>query len=122
MAFVMIPTFLKLNYRTGSFLSKLKQVDWPGSFLFIASATSFLIPLTWGGVMYPWNHWKTILPLILGVVGVAIFIVYSKLTPLDPLIRGSIFQRRTASISCFGTVIQGTIVSFPLSGNFPSHL
>lgn len=28
-------------------LEKFKKVDWLGSFLFIASLTSFLIPITW---------------------------------------------------------------------------
>jgi hypothetical protein len=46
--FVMIPLFLSLKYKTGNFLEKLKRVDWLGSFIFIASTTSFLIPVTWG--------------------------------------------------------------------------
>ena len=46
--FVMIPLFLSLQYKTGDFLEKLKRVDWLGSFIFIASTTSFLIPVTWG--------------------------------------------------------------------------
>lgn len=45
--FVLVPLFLKLNQKTGSFLAKLRRVDWIGSFLFVASATSFLIPITW---------------------------------------------------------------------------
>lgn len=43
----MIPLFLKLQYKPGNFMQKLKQIDWIGSFLFVASTTSTLIPITW---------------------------------------------------------------------------
>lgn len=47
-AFLAIPIFLKLNIKVGSIMQKLKAFDWIGSFLFIASITSFLVPLSWG--------------------------------------------------------------------------
>lgn len=46
-AFILIPLFLRLNQKTGSFLTKLRRVDWIGSFVFVASATAFLMPVTW---------------------------------------------------------------------------
>ncbi|KAI9701069.1 MAG: hypothetical protein M1836_001738 [Candelina mexicana] len=109
-AFVAIPLFLRFNYTVGSIFEKLKRVDWIGSCIFVASTTAFLIPITWGGIQYSWTHWRTLTPLILGVFGLLAFVLYSKLTPLDPLIRGSIFKSRTALVSYFGTVIHGTIL------------
>lgn len=47
-AFVAIPVCLRLTHKVGSIVDKLKVFDWVGSFLFISSLTSFLIPLTWG--------------------------------------------------------------------------
>lgn len=47
-AFVAIPVCLRLTHKAGSIFEKLKAFDWFGSFLFISSLTSFLIPLTWG--------------------------------------------------------------------------
>ena len=47
-AFVAIPVCLRLTPKAGSIFEKLKTFDWFGSFLFISSLTSFLIPLTWG--------------------------------------------------------------------------
>ena len=52
LAFVMIPPFLKLNYRTSSFMAKLRRVDWIGSFLFVSSLMSFLVPMTWVGYSF----------------------------------------------------------------------
>lgn len=42
-----IPICLRLNTKEGSVWNKLKAFDWLGSFLFIASTTSLLIPITW---------------------------------------------------------------------------
>ena len=60
--------------------------------------------------MYEWNHWRTLLPLILGVVGLAIFILYSLSWPKEPLIRPSLFNSRTSITAYFGTMIHGMLV------------
>ncbi|KAI9764988.1 MAG: hypothetical protein M1840_007910 [Geoglossum simile] len=109
-AFVMIPLFLSLKYKTGNFLEKLKRVDWLGSFIFIGSTTSFLIPVTWGGVMYPWSHWRTLVPLVLGGVGMFGFIFYEIYVPAEPLIKLHLFKNRSTSITYLGTVIHGMIL------------
>ena len=107
----MIPLFVRLNYRTESLLSKLGRVDWTGSIIFIGSTASFLVPLTWGGVLYPWNNWRTLVPMIVGIVGLVFFVVYSRYVAAEPLIRGGIFKSRTAQVSYVGTVLHGAIVS-----------
>ncbi len=43
-----IPICLSLYHREGGALERLKRFDWIGSFLFVGSMTSSLIPLTWG--------------------------------------------------------------------------
>lgn len=108
--FVGIIAFLKLNYKVGGIWEKLKKVDWIGSFLFVASITSFLIPLTWGGIMYEWNSWRTVVPLSIGALGLVTFMLYSRFIPTDPLIRGSIFGSSTAIIGYFGTFTHGVIL------------
>lgn len=105
--YVFVPLFLKLNFIPSSLASKLRRVDWFGSVLFIGSATSFLIPITWGGVMYAWDSWRTLVPLIIGACGLIVFIPYEKYVAKEPVIRLSIFQTRTAVITYTGTVIHG---------------
>lgn len=51
-ALVMIPLVLKLEIDTTSLKAKLALVDWFGNVLFIASLTSFLVAVTWGGVQF----------------------------------------------------------------------
>lgn len=48
LGFVGIPVFLRLNHKVGGVFEKLQKFDWVGSVLFVASLTSFLVPLTWG--------------------------------------------------------------------------
>jgi MFS family permease len=106
---VLIGLFLRLNYKTGAFQEKLRQVDWIGSVFFIAALTGFLIPLTWGGVMYPWNHWRTLVPLILSGVGLIGFIVYEEWLSRrggQPLIPLEVMKNRTAAITYFATFIR----------------
>lgn len=106
----MITLFLQLNYQTGDFLAKLRRVDWIGMVLFLASATGFLIPITWGGVQYPWDSWRTLVPLIVSGAGLILFVVHQELWAPEPLIRTSVFKNTTAAVTYLETVIHGIIL------------
>ncbi|KAF3916766.1 hypothetical protein ABW20_dc0107863 [Dactylellina cionopaga] len=108
--FVMIPLFLKLNFIPTSWADKLRRIDWVGGTIFIGSCTSFLIPITWGGTMYAWNSWRTLVPLIIGAAGLIGFIFYEKYVAADPLIKMGVFGQRTAAVSYAGTVMHGVIL------------
>ncbi|KAI9737569.1 MAG: hypothetical protein M1834_009724 [Cirrosporium novae-zelandiae] len=110
MAFIMVPIFLRLNFIPSSLKKQLRRVDWIGSIIFVGSATSFLIPITWGGVMYPWDSWRTLVPLLLGIAGLVGFILYEKYVAVEPLIRLGIFGNRTAIVTYIGTVLHGMIL------------
>ena len=53
--FLAVPIFLRLNRRPGSIYSKLGKIDWIGAVLLTASVTSFLVPVSWGGVVFAWS-------------------------------------------------------------------
>lgn len=59
-ALVIVPVTLTLAFKRTQLSEKLRRVDWIGSVLFIGSTTSFLIPVTWGGVSYAWDSWRTL--------------------------------------------------------------
>lgn len=103
---VLITAFLTLNYKTGSFLYKLGRVDWVGTVVFVAATTGFLIPISWGGVMYAWDSWRTLVPLILCGVALVGFVFYEEYVPAEPLIRSSVFKNRTAAVTYLGTFIR----------------
>jgi len=112
--FVMIPLFLNITAVPSSLQDKLKQVDWFGTFLFISSTASVMIPVTWGGVMYDWDHWRTLVPLILGIVGLIGFVLYEIYYATHTLIKLEVFMNRTAAANYVGTVMHGIIVSSEL--------
>ncbi len=108
--FVLITLFLKLNVSHGDFLSKLRQVDWVGMIIFIASATGFLIPITWGGVQYAWDSWRTLVPLIVCAFGLIGFVVHQEYIASNPLIRTAVFKNRSAAILLVATMFHGIIL------------
>ena len=110
LALVLVPLTLVLAFKVSSLADKLRRVDWIGSVLFIGSTTSFLIPITWGGVSYPWDSWRVLAPLIIGIVGLAVFTVFEEYVATEPLIRLDVFKNRTAAASYFETTLHGMIL------------
>jgi hypothetical protein len=54
-------------------------VNWIGGAFFISSSKSFLIAISWGCTMEPWESFRTLVPLIfaiLGMIGNAIWETY----------------------------------------------
>ena len=109
-AFILVPITLVLAFKVSSLSDKLKRVDWIGSVLFIGSTTSFLIPITWGGVSYAWDSWRVLAPLIIGIVGLAVFVVFEEYVAIEPLIRLDVFKNRSAAASYFETTLHGMIL------------
>jgi hypothetical protein len=106
----MVPIFLRLKRTPGSILEKLKRVDWFGSALFVGATTCFLIPLTWGGIQYAWDSWRTIVPLVLGVVAILAFCVYENIVPREPIIRLDLLRDYNMTFSLVAAVINAAIV------------
>ena len=109
-AFILVPLVLHLKAIPASFLSKLQRIDWIGCTIFIASTTSLLIPLSWGGVSYSWSSWHTLVPLLVGVAGLVGFGVYEVRVAAEPVVRPSTFNNRTVVISFATTIIHGIIL------------
>ncbi|KAF2030060.1 MFS general substrate transporter [Setomelanomma holmii] len=99
-----------LHQRHDDFLNKLKEVDWIGMVLFLASTTGFLIPITWGGVQYPWDSWRTLVPLIVCAFGLVAFVIHVEYFAAHPLIRTSVFKNKSAAILFVTTTIHGILL------------
>ncbi|KAF3407072.1 hypothetical protein DPV78_001740 [Talaromyces pinophilus] len=70
LALVMVLVSLSaLPSGSGMSMRSLKRVDFSGNALLVASITSILLALTWGGGEQRWSSWRTILPLVLGLLG-----------------------------------------------------
>lgn len=102
--------FLKLSILPSSLAEKLRRIDYIGTVMFVSSISSFLIPLTWGGVSYPWDSWHTLVPLLLGAAGLLVFAFYEYSFATDPIIPPKVFRNRTATVSFIGSILQGLIL------------
>ncbi|KAF3064658.1 putative transporter C3H1.06c [Daldinia childiae] len=122
---VLLIPFLKLESTPGKLSTKIRLFDWIGSIIFVAGTVGFLIPITWGGVMYPWDHWRTIVPLLVGFDGIIAFAIYewwlsrrafdAEGNPLpgehiEPIVRFTIFNNYTMLITFLSTVLHGVVV------------
>ncbi|KAL2159570.1 hypothetical protein VTH06DRAFT_2139 [Thermothelomyces fergusii] len=83
----------------GTFVEKLKRIDFVGNAIFIAATVSVLIGVTWGGAVYPWKSANVIVPLVLGFVGIGLFLAYEWTLAKNPsLPRGAVVERTAATV------------------------
>lgn len=67
---------MNLKVPSGTILQKLAKLDWLGNLLFVTSSTIIILGLTWGGDAYAWNSAAVLVPLIIGVLMMALFFYY----------------------------------------------
>lgn len=107
---IFVILFLHQAKIPGHILEKLGRFDWFGSFLFTASSTAFLFGLTTGGVMYEWDSWRVLLPLLIGVAGIVVFGWYEVRIATEPIISRGIFTNWDMIITYVMTVFHGMIL------------
>lgn len=108
--FLTVPLVMRLHVKRASVKERLLYVDWIGGFLFISSTCSFLIGVTWGGSEYPWSSWRTLVPIIVGFLGVAATIVWERYGASRPFLRLDLFNSSSALAAYTGAVLQGLLV------------
>lgn len=107
----MVPFVVRLKAKRAPLKERLTKTDWIGAFLFISSTCSFLIGITWGGTQYPWDSWRTIVPIILGATGIMGTLVWERFGASQPFIRLWLFRDYAAMAAYICAVLQGLIVS-----------
>ncbi|KAF2499906.1 fungal trichothecene efflux pump [Lophium mytilinum] len=86
------PTHKQLHEDT-SMAKQLRQLDWGGIVLFASGLTSFVLGLSWGGGLYPWDSYHVIVPIVVGFAILVAFAFYEIYMPLKyPLIPMSLFM------------------------------
>lgn len=89
----------------------LKRVDLAGNALLITWVVSVLLALTWGGVYFPWSSWRTVLPLVLGLLGIIAFLAVESTTLIpEPTMPIRIFSNRTSLRGFALTFIQSMLM------------
>ncbi|EIW57953.1 Mfs1.2 [Trametes versicolor FP-101664 SS1] len=109
-ALVMVTAFLKLPTPPGNLASKLGRMDWFGNLLIIASTTSIVVGLTWGGVQFAWSSAHVLAPLIVGLCGIVFFFIYEAYWARNPIVPMSLLQNRTSVSGYIQTFINPIVV------------
>ncbi|KAH7322930.1 major facilitator superfamily domain-containing protein [Stachybotrys elegans] len=103
----LLAAFLHVNYERGPpTLQRLRRIDYTGNVILISSVTAVLIALSYGGTLYPWSAWQVILPLVLGVAGIAGFYFFET-SPwcAEPMTPRRLFSNRTSAAAFFLTFV-----------------
>ena len=106
---LLIPFFLNLATDDSALRDKARRLDMTGVLLFVSGLTSFFLAIVWGGQLYPWNDWRTLFPLILGICLLCVFIFW-ELKAANPMIPIKTLVNRTISTSLFGAFVHGILV------------
>ncbi|KAI1372088.1 MFS general substrate transporter [Hypoxylon crocopeplum] len=111
-AFAMLFVFLRVNYnKEMSFWQKLKRIDLIGNGILVASTVSVLYALSYAGTRYLWQSWHTLVPLLVGFLGLFIF-AWLQTTGFsaEPLMPPRFFQTRTSVILAINTFLYSALL------------
>lgn len=100
-ALVFITRMLRLPVR-----HQKRPIDWVGSVLVVAAASSLLLMTTWGGVEYPWSSPVIILLGMAGVV-LAIPFVLQEGRVAEPILPLHLFRQRVFGVGSLIMLVLG---------------
>lgn len=107
-ALVMLFFFLHTNYQSDETMARrFVRIDFSGNAIFITTITSVLLALTWGGTSYNWSNFRVILPLVIGFLGIGLFVAFEwtpRLCP-EPSFPQVLLGNRTSSAALVLTLI-----------------
>ncbi|SPO29102.1 related to Major Facilitator invovled in MEL transport [Ustilago trichophora] len=111
-ALVLLALFLNIKVPLLEGKEKWQRLDLFGNTILFGSVTSVLIAVTEGGIKYHWSNWRVWVPLVAGLLGLALFLVIewvpNRLAP-KPVFPLDLFKERTAAIAYVQTFIHGVI-------------
>ncbi|KAF3891680.1 MFS general substrate transporter [Trichophyton interdigitale] len=94
-----------------SLAKNLVRLDWFGMMLVIVGITILVLPISWAGSLFPWSSWQTLVPMLLGVLVLALFGLYEA-KPAAPIVPHRLFHSKTANMTLAGGFIHSaTLVS-----------
>ena len=67
--------------------------------------------LTWGGVQFPWSSFRTLVPLLIGILGIGATFTWELRGATQPFIRLLVFDSFSTIGLYFGALVQGLLVS-----------
>jgi MFS family permease len=94
-----------------SLRQKLKRIDFVGNAVLMASTTAVLYALTYGGSRYPWSSTSVLLPLLFGLGGLGVFVLFeNQQWAQEPVIPLRLFKNRTAAVVFTNTFLSAMLL------------
>ncbi|KAL1921809.1 uncharacterized protein VTP21DRAFT_10451 [Calcarisporiella thermophila] len=106
-AILMIIFVLRLPPVKGDFKSKIKRIDYLGSFTLGAAVILILLAISLGGNQLAWNSPTIIVLFVVGFVALLAFLPVEAKLALDPVIPLRLFRIRNFSIITFASLLFG---------------
>ena len=113
-AALLIFFFLPLKYQKGDYKEKVKKIDYGGIALNLAAVLLVLIPLSGGGVQYPWNSPLVIAMLTVGGMTAIAFVLYEWKVAKVPIMP----VRLVNYPYCWSLYVQNFFTGMCFFGNF----
>ncbi|CAG8626252.1 6542_t:CDS:2 [Funneliformis mosseae] len=118
-AVVAIIFLLRMPRPKGSLIQKLKRIDYLGTIVMTLTIVAFLLPLNWGGNVYAWNSPIIIALLVLGCVGLFLFVLIEVKFAIEPVAPSHLFKNvnvmgNLSTIFFQGMVFFGLIYYIPI--------
>jgi MFS family permease len=111
-SFIVLFGFLQVgSVKETSWRNKLSRIDFVGNAILMASTSTFLYALTYGGSRYPWSSARVTLTLVFGFSGLAAFVLLEHLGwAREPVIPLQLFRNRTAAVVFVNTFLSAVLL------------
>ncbi|KAJ5782313.1 Major facilitator superfamily domain general substrate transporter [Penicillium paradoxum] len=91
------------------FLSRKEQVlDWLGVAMAFLGLGSILVGLSWGGSLYRWGQWQTVVPIAVGAVVLLALVLYRTKWAAHPQF-GRVFRSKMMTMTHLGCFLHGFV-------------
>ncbi|KAG7038303.1 major facilitator superfamily transporter, partial [Colletotrichum scovillei] len=107
---IVIPVLLPLRAPVVGFRQGLARIDWIGGIIFTFSVIAILIGISWGGNRFPWVGPQTLLPIILGTLGITFTVYFEWKVSACPFLKVVLFSNRTSIVTYILGLLQGLIL------------
>ena len=108
---LLVPVSVDLRISRNIPLRKLRILDWSGATMAVLGPSSILIGLAWGGVLYRWTEWRTMMPIAVGVSIMIAMVLYESTWALHPQFGSKVFKSTAITMTYLGCFCHGFVVS-----------
>lgn len=116
------PPNFDLLHRNRSKRQQFARQDFVGFVLFTGGLLVFLMGLSWGGGLYPWNSAQVIATIIVGFVALVAFVIYDTFVHKgDPLLPLHLFRYK-GYVAIVVTSMVGSCVYYSMSILWPQQI